>query len=169
MAMTDTAINFVKGNIFKSTCHVITVTVNCAGVMGAGIAKQCREMYPQTFAQYRQQCKEGIYKPGQPRLVSIDRPLLLFPTKNHWQNDSQYEWIQEGLDRIEKNTDKWESIAIPPLGCGHGRLDWERVNEMIARTLGHLDKRIEVYEPQMNRSYVRYYRYDNKMIYSERV
>lgn len=139
---------YKTGNIFESLCEIITVTVNCVGVMGAGIAKQCKQLYPATFAQYRRKCRKGEYHPGQPILTQVDRPILLFPTKDDWRNPSEYDWIQSGLDRIAKNADRFESIAIPPLGCGHGGLDWQRVKTMIERTLGHLPNRIEVYEPR---------------------
>lgn len=141
-------IRFMSGNIFKSQCEVITVTVNCIGVMGAGIAKQCKQLYPATFEQYRQKCRAGEYKPGQPILTTIDRPLLLFPTKNDWRNDSEYEWIEEGLKRIAKNAHRFKSIAIPPLGCGHGNLDWNRVKALIQQHLGGLDNLIQVYQPK---------------------
>ena len=142
------AIKFIKGDIFKSRCEVITVTVNCIGVMGAGIARTCKELYPKTYRQYRQKCRIGQYKPGKPILTNVDRPILLFPTKNHWRNGSQYKWIQEGLERIRQNAHCFNSIAIPPLGCGHGGLDWNRVKSMIQKELGSLDKHIEVYEPR---------------------
>lgn len=142
------SINFVKGDIFQSKCELITITVNCVGVMGAGIARRCKELYPATYRQYREKCQTGKYKPGQPIMTNIDRPLLLFPTKDDWRKDSRYHWIQEGLQRIARNTDKFDSIAIPPLGCGHGNLDWKRVRRMIQDELGHLEIYIEVYEPR---------------------
>lgn len=115
-------INFVKGDIFQSKCELITITVNCVGVMGAGIARRCKDLYPATYRHYRAKCQAGKYQPGQPIMTNIDRPLLLFPTKDDWRNDSQYHWIQDGLKRIAENADKFTSIAIPPLGCGHGKL-----------------------------------------------
>lgn len=139
------------GNIFESDCEVITVTVNCVGIMGAGIAKQCRLKYPKTFEQYRRKCKAGEYHPGQPVLTNYERKILLAPTKAHWRNDSKYEWVEEILKRIAKNAHRFESIAIPPLGCGHGNLDWKRVRSMIQIQLGHLTQRIEVYEPPPKR------------------
>ena len=141
-------LKFVTGDIFQSKCQVITVTVNCVGVMGAGIAKTCKQKFPATYKQYRQKCQAGEYKPGQPILTNVDRPLLLAPTKNHWRNDSTYKWIEEILIRIAKNADKFDSIAIPPLGCGHGNLNWWKVRELIEEHLGTLSNLIEIYEPK---------------------
>ena len=146
-------IEYVSGNIFESKCEVITITVNCVGVMGAGIALQCKKQFPATYRQYQQKCRKSDYLPGQPILTSIDRPLLLFPTKDHWRNPSKIEWIKEGLKRIARNSGKFESIAIPPLGCGHGGLQWAKVKALIEEHLGHLNKVIEVYEPKRQEQY----------------
>ena len=141
-------IQYRTGNIFDSDCEVITVTVNCVGVMGAGIARQCRIRYPATYDQYLKKCWMSQYHPGQPILTRVDRPMLLFPTKLHWRNPSKIEWIVEGLQRIARNAHHFTSIAIPPLGCGHGGLDWEIVKSLIEQELGHLEQLVEVYEPR---------------------
>ena len=161
-------IKYVSGDIFESKCQVILITVNCGGVMGAGIAKTCKERFPATFQQYKAKCQQRIYQPGEPRLVNVDRPLLLFPTKDHWSRPSEYEWIQEGLQRIARNADKFDSIAIPPLGCGHGGLDWQRVKALIEEELGHLDNHIEVYEPKQRGEWkTKTLRHDKEMIHSK--
>ena len=40
---------FKKGNLFDSECQALVNTVNCIGVMGAGIAKQYKQRYPEMF------------------------------------------------------------------------------------------------------------------------
>ena len=144
----EVGIKYITGDIFKSRCQIIIITVNCLGIMGAGIAKQCKMLFPATYKKYREQCKRRAYVPGQPILTSVDRPLLLFPTKNDWRNPSRIEWIEEGLKRIARNSHQFESIAIPPLGCGHGGLKWNEVKALIEKHLGGLDNYIEVYEPK---------------------
>lgn len=115
-------IKHTTGNVFDSECIPI-VTTNCFGAMGAGVALECKKRYPATYEYYRQKCKEGYYKPGQPVLTSVDHTLLLFPTKDDWRKPSQYQWIKEDLDRIVKNADHFDDLAIPPLGCGNGGLN----------------------------------------------
>ena len=158
-----------SGDIFQSKCDVITVTVNCVGVMGAGIAKTCRQKFPATYNLYRRKCRAGEYVPGQPHLVSVDRPLLLFPTKDHWRNPSQMVWIERGLRRIVKNAHLIESLALPPLGCGHGGLNWVKVRELIINVLdGIAIDRIEVYEPTRKGEWrTRTLRNDEQMIHSQ--
>ena len=144
-------VKYVSGNIFHSKAHVITLTVNCVGVPGAGIAKEGNKLFPATFQQYRRKCTAGEYYPGHPILTSVDRPLLLFPTKDHWRNPSKIEWIKEGLKRIALNSHNFESIAIPPLGCGLGGLQWEQVKVLIEQYLDPLSNLVEVYSPQKRR------------------
>jgi len=60
------------------------------------------------------------------------------------------EWVEEGLKDLvrvvrEKNI---HSIALPPLGCGNGGLEWSMVRGEIEKALGELDDvDVTVYEP----------------------
>ena len=162
-------LHYKTGDIFKSDL-IPVVTINCVGAMGKGNALQCKRLYPATYKHYRQKCKQGLYKPGQPVLTNIERQLLLFPTKNDWRDPSKYEWIQIGLERIAKNTDKFDGLAIPPLGCGNGGLNWDRVKVMIERTLGTLDNLFEIYQPKeyhVADYKVKFHQYDDNGIHSE--
>ena len=65
---------------------------------------------------------------------------------------SRLEWIAEGLEDLVRviNERKIRSIAVPPLGCGNGALDWCEVRPMVVAALErveHLDAMI--YEPTM--------------------
>ena len=161
-------IKHTTGDIFKSKCIPI-VTVNCVGAMGAGIAKTCRLKYPKTYQHYKRKCLAGEYQPGQPVLTNVERPLLLFPTKKDWRNPSKYAWIKDGLERIANNADRVESLAIPPLGCGHGGLNWHKVLPMIERNIAPLDKYFEIYHPDQHfRDYtIEYLQYDDEAIHSK--
>jgi O-acetyl-ADP-ribose deacetylase (regulator of RNase III) len=52
-----------------------------------------------------------------------------FPTKQHWRAPSQLSWVEEGLQDLRRFLleNQIKSIAIPPLGAGHGGLDWAEV------------------------------------------
>lgn len=45
------------GNIFTTECNTIVNTVNCEGVMGKGIALECKARYPFMFKVYQYACK----------------------------------------------------------------------------------------------------------------
>ena len=140
-------IKYVQGNLFATEAKTITVPVNCVGVMGGGIAKTARERCPELFARYKKLCKAGEMKPGHP-VETMGGQYLLFPTKDHWRNPSQYPWIRQGLEKIRENAHRLKSIAIPPLGCGHGGLNWGVVDRIIHATLAGLELPILVYPPR---------------------
>lgn len=52
------SVQIVTGNIFTSECQTIVNTVNCVGVMGAGIALECRLRYPEMHDKYIALCTE---------------------------------------------------------------------------------------------------------------
>jgi O-acetyl-ADP-ribose deacetylase (regulator of RNase III) len=76
--------------------------------------------------------------------------IVNFPTKRYWRENSRYEYIDSGLkdlaDVIVRL--KAESVAIPPLGCGLGGLDWAVVHQLIEQNLAPLQRiKIIVFEP----------------------
>jgi O-acetyl-ADP-ribose deacetylase (regulator of RNase III) len=78
------------------------------------------------------------------------RYIINFPTKRHWKGKSQMADIQSGLKALAKEIRdrKINSIAIPPLGCGLGGLDWSEVRREIEKTFEELpDVRVFLYEP----------------------
>ena len=133
-------------SIFNQNVQTIVNTVNCVGVMGAGIALECRLRYPEMFEDYVNRCQRREVRIGKPYLYKYeDFWILNFPTKNHWKYKSKLEWIEAGLKYFRDNYKKWEikSIAFPKLGCDKGGLDWEEVNNLIEVYLENLD--IDIY------------------------
>ena len=80
------SIEVITGNIFTSTCQTIVNTVNCVGVMGAGIALECRFRYPEVHKKYISLCNENKIEIGLLWVYkSPKRWVLNFPTKKHWK------------------------------------------------------------------------------------
>ena len=76
--------------------------------------------------------------------------IINFPTKTHWRVRTKIEWVEEGLeDLVHVIREKAiRSIAIPPLGCGNGGLEWADVRPLIESRLEKLDGvQAIVYEP----------------------
>ena len=73
------------------------------------------------------------------------RYIINFPTKRHWRSPSRMEDIESGLHALVQEIAKHHirSIALPPLGCGNGGLDWADVLPRIKAILGEL-KRMSV-------------------------
>ncbi len=138
-------VELTKGNILDADVEALVNTVNTAGVMGKGIALQFKQAFPQNYEEYRKACQQGGVVPGKMFVVPTDRLsnprfIVNFPTKRHWKGKSRMEDITTGLtdlvDFVRKEGIR--SIAIPPLGCGNGGLDWEEVRPKIMAALANL-------------------------------
>ncbi len=143
-------IKFIKGDIFRSKVQTLVATVNCVGIMGKGLAKEFRYRFPEMYKEYAKACKRGELSKGHLYLYKdLHLQILCFPTKDNWKGPSKYEFIEEGLTSLVNNYKKWNitSIAIPPLGCGMGGLDWNKVKKLIIEHLSNLPIDIELYEP----------------------
>jgi len=144
-------ITFLQGDMFRSNAQVITNTVNCVGVMGAGLAKEFKSKYPGMYEDYSERCEKGLVRAGEPYLwEDEDVQILNFPTKRHWHQDSKIEDIEAGLKYLSENFRSMgiNSIALPPLGCGLGNLKWADVRKLIEKYLTAIpDLEVYVYEP----------------------
>lgn len=151
-------ITFTSGNLFNANVQAFVNTVNTVGVSGKGIAKAFKELFPENYEEYKKACERGEVVVGRilPTLymaVTDSIWIVNFPTKQHWVNPSKIEWIEEGLKDLKNFIieNKIESIAIPPLGCGNGKLDWNKVKPLIEDILGDLvNVEILVFEPSKN-------------------
>ncbi|MEO0012659.1 MAG: hypothetical protein RLZZ535_1048, partial [Cyanobacteriota bacterium] len=128
-------------------------TVNCVGVMGKGIALQFKQAFPENFKQYKKACDAKEVQPGRMFTTStgklFPKYIINFPTKNHWKGKSKIKDIESGLNALVREVERLniKSIAIPPLGCGNGGLDWEQVKPMIVNAFAKLsDIRVVIFE-----------------------
>lgn len=133
--------------LLQSGAQALVNTVNTVGVMGKGIALHFKETFPHNFAVYADACRRGELAPGRMLVVEDSslttgkRLIVNFPTKQHWRNPSRYEWVESGLQDLVRVIAQYHisSIAIPPLGCGNGGLDWNKVKPMIEQALSPLE------------------------------
>ncbi|MBU1298378.1 MAG: macro domain-containing protein, partial [Bacteroidetes bacterium] len=139
------------GDIFNSKAQTLVNTVNTVGIMGKGLALEFKKRFPDMFQEYVQQCKKGDIKLGKPYLYKTLLPpwILLFPTKENWRSVSKLSAIETGLEYLKENYKKWgiTSIAVPPLGCGLGELEWNIVGRTLYHHLMELDIPVEMYAP----------------------
>lgn len=135
-------IEFKQGNLLDADVEAVVNTVNTVGVMGKGIALMFKERFPANFKAYKSACKKGEVQTGKMFVtetgeLSGPKYIINFPTKNHWRYPTELQWVKDGLADLLKviNQKKITSIAIPPLGCGNGGLDWKQVKPLIQETL----------------------------------
>lgn len=148
-------LEFTQGDMFEASADIRVNTVNCVGVMGAGVALAFKQRYPDMFKDYKAACKDGQISPGRMHVwKSLEGDWIInFPTKRDWRNPSRYEDIEAGLDDLHAYLKGVGpvTVALPALGCGHGGLDWERVSAMIREKLDDLDANILVFAPSASR------------------
>lgn len=144
-------IQVIMGDMFESKAQTIVNTVNCVGVMGKGIALEFKNRFPDMFEDYVKRCEAKQVHLGQPYLFKRLLPpwILNFPTKEHWRSVSRLQDITEGLRYLRLHYQEWgiTSLAVPPLGCGQGQLEWGVVGPTLYRYLKDLDIPIELYAP----------------------
>lgn len=142
------------GDLLAADADALVNAVNCVGVMGRGLAAQFKRAHPANFRIYAAACKRGEVVPGRMLIVETSTPrprwIVNFPTKRHWRNPSQLDDIDAGLAALLDDVRRlgMRSIAVPPLGCGLGGLDWNAVRPRIERAFAALpDTAVLLYEP----------------------
>lgn len=148
-------IRFTQGNLLEAPVEAVVNTVNTVGVMGKGIALMFKERFEENYKAYAAACRAGEVQVGRMFVtpgVELEGPrwIINFPTKKDWKHPTKLEWVQSGLEALKQViTDKQiRSIAIPPLGCGNGGLEWAVVRPMIEAALSDLPEvAVLVYEP----------------------
>ena len=136
-------IKLMQGNLLAAPVEALVNTVNTVGVMGRGIALQFKQAYPAMLRDYERACKAGEVKLGKMHVFDLGglaggpRWIINFPTKGHWRVNSRISDIEAGLKDLVATIKRLRiaSIAIPPLGCGNGGLDWGEVRPRIEAAL----------------------------------
>jgi O-acetyl-ADP-ribose deacetylase (regulator of RNase III) len=145
------------GNLLRADVDALVNTVNTVGVMGKGIALQFKRAYPEMFKSYERAAKENAVNIGkmfvwETGAMTGPRFIINFPTKRHWRAPSRLEDIGEGLHDLVAVILEYgiRSIAIPPLGCGNGGLQWREVAPLIWDALRPLENMVDilVYPPE---------------------
>lgn len=162
-------LSLVLGDMFFSRMQTLTISVNTMGIMGKGLASRAKYQFPAIYVAYQDMCRSKKLRMGKPVVYttedSLDHQLadepqylvnglketkfLLFATKDHWRYRANIDGIEEGLQWLQKNHVKEgiESLAIPSLGCGLGRLDWKDVGPLLCRYLSALMIPVQIYLP----------------------
>ena len=163
-------LSVVDGDMFFSQMQTLTISVNTVGIMGKGLASRTKYQFPDVYVFYQDLCRKKLLKMGSPYLykreTSLDKQLaadplslpdlnsnkwfLLFPTKRHWREDSDREGIEEGLKWLRNNykAEGIQSLALPALGCGLGKLEWQDIGPLMCHYLADLEIPVAVYLPQ---------------------
>ncbi|MEN3942724.1 macro domain-containing protein [Prosthecobacter sp. SYSU 5D2] len=139
-------IEFTQGNLLEARAEALVNTVNTQGVMGKGIALQFKQAFPTMYREYERACAAGEVELGKMHVVDLGglvggpRWIINFPTKGHWRARSKITDVDKGLQDLVRviRANGIRSIALPPLGCGLGGLDWNDVRPRIEAALSQV-------------------------------
>ncbi|MFT3868900.1 MAG: macro domain-containing protein [Nibricoccus sp.] len=151
-------IELVQGDLLAARTEALVNAVNTVGIMGKGIALQFRNRFPEMFVAYETACRSGLVQSGKMHVFdrgescTSARWIINFPTKKHWRDASRLSDVETGLVDLVATVQRLriKSIAIPPLGCGLGGLDWVAVRPRIETAFASLaDTKVLLYAPSV--------------------
>ena len=125
----------IKGNLLNQKEGIILHQVNCKRVMGAGIAKQIRSLYPQHYIDYLnspQQLGDIVVTHVSPTLTIVG----LFAQDGYGRNKqhTNYKALEQCLIKVAQLNEQ-HIFAPYKIGCGLGGGDWEIVQQLFKKHL----------------------------------
>ncbi|MEK4025373.1 macro domain-containing protein [Sporosarcina sp. FSL W7-1283] len=127
----------VIGNLLDAPEVIIGHQVNCKFVMGAGLAKQIRQVYPEAYYSYMSASHQSDLL-GKIQVVNINSKrtvVNLFAQYNYGRTGlyTDYQALKETLVKLRKYASKNNlGVALPyGLGCGLAGGDWNTVIKII--------------------------------------
>ena len=127
--------SFAAGDLLEAPADAICNPVNLVGVMGRGLALQFRTRWPASYRAYRAALRSGRLRSGRVHAHPLPdgRHVLHCPTKDHWRERSSITLVRATIDAIGPCCIRHgiRSVAVPPLGCGLGGLDWTVVRALL--------------------------------------
>ncbi len=145
-----------NGDVFKSGAEAIVNPVNIKGKIGGGLAKVFMRRFPENHRQYVSACKKGDLTMGKVLVTEgggASKYIINFPTVREPGASAHLLDIESGMDAlidavIERQI---QSVAIPALGAGAGRLSFDDVRDVVKNSTEHIPEvAFILYRPQSN-------------------
>jgi O-acetyl-ADP-ribose deacetylase (regulator of RNase III) len=120
----------VTGDLFELGLPALGHGCNCAGSMGAGIAKQFKQRFPEMYREYRQRCQRGQFSLGD-IFVWQDDDLVIYnlATQPVPRPSATLQAIDTSIRAALVDADQrgLPRIGVPRIGAGLGGLGWPDV------------------------------------------
>ncbi len=123
----------VRGDLLAAGLPALAHGCNCAGTMGAGLAKEIRRRWPPLYRLYRTECRTGRFLPGDvlvwpgpPIVYNLAVQLRPGPTASLAAIEVA---VARMLDLAE--ADGVSEIGMPRIGCHPGGLRWAEVGPVL--------------------------------------
>ena len=154
------SVKIINGDLFDKNDNIYKICfivhqVNCQGVMGSGLAKKIKEVYPRVYKEYKEALNNGTVSLGSAQIVFVvDTKKKIMHVVNLFAQDkygrdkqyTDYEALKTSLINLKDNI---RDLAYLPdrviiripymMGCGLGGGDWNIVlsiiNEVFEKSL----------------------------------
>ncbi len=138
-----------KGNLFDQKVNIIVITTNGSikndgrAIMGCGCALDASFLWPDLpliLGEKLKSCGNHVFvlKWVEEKNYSI----VSFPVKNNWDKKADLKLIEQSSKELvklvnlhEKHLHKKISVALPKVGCGAGKLEWDSVKKILEKYL----------------------------------
>lgn len=124
-------IYFTEGDIFLTKCEAIGHGCNLKGTMGKGIALTMRNEYPEMYKIYKSLCVNNRLCGGMNYIHQAWNKIIVNMITQDGYYNAKMEYIESCCLKIINNDYNINSIALPKIGCGLGRLKWEDVSQLL--------------------------------------
>lgn len=117
-----------EGDIFTTEAPAIGHGINNKGVMGAGIALQFKQRYPDMYETYRNACEQGVVRGGfcYPWILDGGKGMILnICSQEEPGANASYDFLVQGVKQALSQAVwyNFPTIALPRIGSGIGGLD----------------------------------------------
>ena len=149
------SVQIIRGDLLEADADIICHQVNCQGVMGAGVAKQIADKWPNVKKEYVKFCNGkkkqnllgeiqlvaangGFQQEGDPLILNIFGQLYY----GHDGVYTDYSALTKAFRKMNQLY-KGKTLAFPyGFGCGLAGGDWQDVEPMLVRLLPDCDVKI---------------------------
>ncbi len=140
-------IQYIKGNLFDASTDALAHGCNTKGKMHQGIANQFRQHFPDMFQDYKRRCEFGDFQLGQGYMYSTTEKPAIINLATQAKEKSRIQDIDKSLAWLAESYTELgiKSVAMPRIGCGLGRLEWEVVHPLFQKHFENSDLKVEIW------------------------
>lgn len=144
-------INYIYGDLFETEDKMIIHGCNCQGVMGSGVAKIIKTVYPKAYTDY----KNAKMVLGRVIWSDTGESMIIGNclTQEFYGRDKNtvyldYFALRDCLNKVH-NFAKGigiESVSMPKIGAGFANGDWNVIEKMIEEEFKYVQPNVWVIE-----------------------
>ncbi len=143
------AIEYCLGDALESDAEVLAHGVAAGNVedMGTGIAKQIKIKWPETFSRFKKLRRNG-FDLGGVILDAENTPKIAYLGTQENLYNAELSYVNGSLRKLRNLLEKKgvKTCAIPKIGCGYGKLQWDEVKKIMKDRLSESPVMFKVYE-----------------------